>query len=110
LRKPRPIVQASEGETYEHCGASVVGGRRSNRTGVKCVEMAVRRREELERGLTGDAQSRRRSLMGKGGAMPPFMDIHETLPEGAGAKNVAEVHREAHGLVADRIIQVEEGS
>jgi hypothetical protein len=84
--------------------------------------------------------------------MPLFMDIHETLPEGAKAKDVADahaadvrtqdkygvkylrywvndddgkvfclveapdaetaasVHREAHGLVADRIIQVEEGS
>jgi hypothetical protein len=84
--------------------------------------------------------------------MPLFMDVHETLPEGAGAKDVAEahaadvrtqgqygvkylrywvneddgkvfclveapdaetavtVHREAHGLVADRIIEVEEGS
>jgi hypothetical protein len=88
----------------------------------------------------------------KGGAMPLFMDVHESLPEGAKAKDVAEahaadvrtqgqygvkylrywvndsdgkvfclveapdaetavtVHREAHGLVADRIIEVEEGS
>jgi hypothetical protein len=84
--------------------------------------------------------------------MPLFMDVHESLPEGAGAKDVAEahaadvrtqdqygvrylrywvseddgkvfclveapdaetavtVHREAHGLVADRIIEVQEGS
>ncbi len=84
--------------------------------------------------------------------MPLFMDIHESLPEGASAKDVAEahaadvktqdkygvnylkywvdegsgkvfclvdapdaetahtVHREAHGLVADRIFQVQEGS
>jgi uncharacterized protein DUF4242 len=83
--------------------------------------------------------------------MPLFMDVHENLPEGAGAKDVAEahaadertqdkygvkylkywvdevngkvfclvnapdadtaatVHREAHGLVADRIFPVEEG-
>jgi peptidyl-tRNA hydrolase len=84
--------------------------------------------------------------------MPLFMDVHESLPEGAGAKDVAEahaadvrtqdkygvrylkywvdegqgkvfclveapdaetahtVHREAHGLVADRIFEVQEGS
>jgi Protein of unknown function (DUF4242) len=84
--------------------------------------------------------------------MPLFMDVHESLPEGAGAKDVAEahaadvrtqekygvnyirywvdendgkvfclvdapdaeaaitVHREAHGLVADHIYPVEEGS
>jgi hypothetical protein len=84
--------------------------------------------------------------------MPLFMDVHESLPEGAGAKDVAaahaadvktqdkygvkylrywvdenggkvfclveapdadtaiKVHREAHGLVADRIHEVEEGS
>jgi hypothetical protein len=84
--------------------------------------------------------------------MPLFMDVHENLPEGAGAKDVAEahkadvqtqekygvnymrywvdendgkvfclveapdaqaaitVHREAHGLVADHIYPVEEGS
>jgi hypothetical protein len=84
--------------------------------------------------------------------MPLFMDVHESLPEGAGAKDVAQahaadvatqdqygvkyvrywvdekegkvfclveapdadtavtVHREAHGLVADRIYEVEEGS
>jgi hypothetical protein len=84
--------------------------------------------------------------------MPLFMDVHESLPEGAGAKDVAaahaadvktqekygvnylkywvdendgkvfclveapdadtaiRVHREAHGLVADRIHEVEEGS
>jgi hypothetical protein len=84
--------------------------------------------------------------------MPLFMDVHETLPEGATAKDVAEahaadvktqekygvkyksywvdenekkvfclveapdaetaitVHREAHGLVADRIFEVQEGS
>ena len=84
--------------------------------------------------------------------MPLFMDVHENLPDGAGAKDVAEahkadvktqdqygvnylkywvdekegkvfclveapdaetaatVHREAHGLVADRIFEVEEGS
>jgi hypothetical protein len=84
--------------------------------------------------------------------VPLFMDVHESLPEGAGAKDVAEahaadvrtqdkygvrylkywvdegegkvfclveapdaetahtVHREAHGLVADRIFEVEEGS
>jgi hypothetical protein len=84
--------------------------------------------------------------------MPLFMDVHERLPEGASAKDVAQahaadvqtqdqygvkylkywvdeqggkvfclveapdadtavrVHREAHGLVADRIHQVEEGS
>jgi hypothetical protein len=84
--------------------------------------------------------------------MPLFMDVHESLPEGAKAKDVAEahmadlktqdqygvkylkywvdeadrkvfclveapdadaaitVHREAHGLLADRIYQVEEGS
>jgi hypothetical protein len=84
--------------------------------------------------------------------MPLFMDVHESMPEGASAKDVAEahaadvrtqekygvkylrywvdetgrkifclveapdaetaitVHREAHGLVADRIHEVEEGS
>ena len=84
--------------------------------------------------------------------MPLFMDVHESLPEGAKAKDVAEahaadlktqekygvnylkywvdegsgkvfclvdapdaetantVHREAHGLVADRIFEVQEGS
>jgi hypothetical protein len=84
--------------------------------------------------------------------MPLFMDVHESLPDGAGAKDVAQahaadvatqdqygvkyirywvdekegkvfclveapdadtavtVHREAHGLVADRIYEVEEGS
>lgn len=84
--------------------------------------------------------------------MPLFMDVHENLPEGATAKDVAAahqadlktqdqygvkykqywvdenekkvfclveapdaetaitVHREAHGLVADRIFEVEEGS
>jgi hypothetical protein len=84
--------------------------------------------------------------------MPLFMDVHESLPEGATAKDVAEahaadmrtqnqynvrylkywvndqagkvfclvdapdaetanrVHREAHGLVADHIYEVEEGS
>ena len=84
--------------------------------------------------------------------MPLFMDVHEHLPEGATAKDVAQahaadvriqdqygvnyltywvdeqagkvfclveapdadtavrVHREAHGLVADHIYQVEEGS
>ncbi len=84
--------------------------------------------------------------------MPVFMDIHENLPEGATAKDVAaahaadlakqdahvvkylqywvdekahkvfclvdapdaeaaaRVHREAHGLVADRIFEVVEGS
>jgi hypothetical protein len=84
--------------------------------------------------------------------MPLFMDVHERLPEGATARDVAEahaadvrtqeqygvnylkywvdeqggkvfclveapdadaavrVHREAHGLVADRIYPVEEGS
>jgi uncharacterized protein DUF4242 len=84
--------------------------------------------------------------------MPLFMDVHEDMPEGASAKDVAEahaadvrtqdkygvkymkywvdedarkifclveapdaetaatVHREAHGLVADRIFEVEEGS
>jgi Protein of unknown function (DUF4242) len=84
--------------------------------------------------------------------MPLFMDVHENLPDGAGAKDVAEahaadvrtqekygvdykrywvdekegkvfclveapdaetaitVHREAHGLVADRIFEVEEGA
>jgi Protein of unknown function (DUF4242) len=84
--------------------------------------------------------------------MPLFMDVHEHLPEGATAKDVAQahaadvqtqdqygvnylkywvdeqagkvfclveapdadtavrVHREAHGLVADQIYQVEEGS
>jgi len=84
--------------------------------------------------------------------MPLFMDVHEKLPEGASAKDVAQahaadvktqdqygvkymrywvdekggkvfclveapdaataekVHREAHGLVADRIFEVEEGS
>jgi Protein of unknown function (DUF4242) len=84
--------------------------------------------------------------------MPLFMDVHETLPEGATAKDVAAahkadldvqdqygvkylrywvdeqngkvfclaeapdadsavaVHREAHGLVADHIYEVEEGS
>jgi uncharacterized protein DUF4242 len=84
--------------------------------------------------------------------MPLFMDVHEDMPEGAVAKDVAEahaadvrtqdkygvkylkywvdedarkifclveapdaetaatVHREAHGLVADEIYQVEEGS
>jgi hypothetical protein len=83
--------------------------------------------------------------------MPLFMDVHETLPDGATAKDVAEahaadvglqdqygvkylqywvddasgkvfclveapdagaantVHREAHGLVADRIYEVVEG-
>ncbi len=84
--------------------------------------------------------------------MPVFMDVHENLPEGATAKDVANaheadlakqgeygvkylrywvdekahkvfclveapdaeaaarVHREAHGLVADRIFEVVEGS
>lgn len=84
--------------------------------------------------------------------MPLFMDVHETLPEGASAKDVAEahskdvevqdqygvkyhkywvnetegkvfclvdapdaetavrVHKEAHGLVADKIYEVVEGS
>lgn len=84
--------------------------------------------------------------------MPLFMDVHEQLPDGAGARDVAEahkadlnvqggygvsyqrywldeangkvfclveapdadaaitVHREAHGLVADKIYQVTEGS
>jgi Nickel responsive protein SCO4226-like len=84
--------------------------------------------------------------------MPLFMDVHESLPEGASAKDVAgahaadlktqkaygvqylrywvdekdakvfclveapdadsaaAVHREAHGLVADRIYEVVEGS
>jgi hypothetical protein len=84
--------------------------------------------------------------------MPLFMDVHESLPQGTSAKDVAQahaadvrtqdqygvkylkywvdtqggkvfclveapdaetavrVHREAHGLVADRIHQVEEGS
>lgn len=84
--------------------------------------------------------------------MPLFMDVHENLPEGAGAKDVADahkadlktqdkygvkylkywvddtagkvfclvdapnaeaahtVHREAHGLVADHIYEVSEGS
>jgi Protein of unknown function (DUF4242) len=84
--------------------------------------------------------------------VPLFMDVHETLPEGASAKDVAQahaadvatqdkygvnylrywvdeaqgkvfclveapdadtavrVHQEAHGLVADRIHEVEEGS
>lgn len=84
--------------------------------------------------------------------MPLFLDVHETMPDGASAKDVAEahaadvrtqdrygvkymkywvdedarkifclveapdaetaatVHREAHGLVADEIYQVEEGS
>jgi hypothetical protein len=84
--------------------------------------------------------------------MPLFMDVHESMPEGAKASDVAQahaadvatqdkygvnymkywvddesgkifclveapdaetavaVHREAHGLVADRIYEVEEGS
>jgi hypothetical protein len=84
--------------------------------------------------------------------MPLFMDVHESLPDGAKASDVAgahqrdleiqekygvrylrywvddqvgkvfclveapdaetaaKVHKEAHGLVADRIFQVEEGS
>ena len=84
--------------------------------------------------------------------MPLFMDVHEQLPDGAGARDVAEahkadvkiqaehgvtyhrywvdeangkvfclveapdadaaiaVHREAHGLVADKIYEVIEGS
>ncbi|HEX8100053.1 MAG TPA: DUF4242 domain-containing protein [Actinomycetota bacterium] len=84
--------------------------------------------------------------------MPLFMDVHESLPEGASAKDVADahaadlktqekygvnylkywvdeqdgkvfclvdapdaetaktVHREAHGLVADRIFEVQEGA
>ena len=84
--------------------------------------------------------------------MPLFMDVHETMPEGAGAADVAgahaadvatqdkygvkymkywvdekarkifclveapdaetavKVHREAHGLVADHIYEVSEGS
>jgi hypothetical protein len=84
--------------------------------------------------------------------MPIFMDVHESLPDGATAKDVAQahkadlakqseygvkymrywvdekdhkvfclvvapdadtavrVHREAHGLVADRIFEVVEGS
>ena len=84
--------------------------------------------------------------------MPLFMDVHETLPEGATARDVAgaheadvkiqdeygvkylrywvdekngkvfclaeapsadaaiAVHREAHGLLADKIYEVEEGS
>jgi hypothetical protein len=83
--------------------------------------------------------------------MPLFMDVHENMPEGAGAKDVADahaadvatqekygvnykqywvdeaqrkifclveapdadtavrVHREAHGLVADHIYEVQEG-
>lgn len=83
--------------------------------------------------------------------MPLFMDVHNTIPEGAGSKEVAEahmadlkieekfgvnyvnywldkkagrifclveapdaeaanaVHREAHGLVADEIYEVEQG-
>jgi hypothetical protein len=84
--------------------------------------------------------------------MPMFIDVHETLPDGAGASDVADahaadvktqgpygvnyrsywvdetqgkvfclveapsaeaaiaVHREAHGLVADRIFEVQEGA
>jgi hypothetical protein len=84
--------------------------------------------------------------------MPLFMDVHETMPDGAGAADVAgahaadvkiqdqygvkylkywvdekarkifclveapdadtatRVHREAHGLVADQIYEVSEGS
>jgi hypothetical protein len=84
--------------------------------------------------------------------MPLFMDVHESMPDGASAKDVAEahaadvrtqdkygvkymkywvdedarkifclveapdaataatVHREAHGLVADEIYEVEEGA
>ena len=84
--------------------------------------------------------------------MPLFMDVHETMPEGAGAKDVAQahaadvatqdkygvkyhkywfnedtgeiwclaeapdkeaavaVHRESHGLVAEEITEVKEGS
>jgi uncharacterized protein DUF4242 len=84
--------------------------------------------------------------------MPLFMDIHETMPDGAGladvagahaadvktqdkygvkylkywvdedsrkifclveapdAETAAKVHKEAHGLVADKIYQVSEGS
>ena len=52
--------------------------------------------------------------------MPLYMDIHEKLPEGAGkafclveapdAETAARVHKEAHGLVADHIFEVSEGS
>ena len=51
--------------------------------------------------------------------MPLFMDVHEHLPEGATAADVADahaadsaarVHRQAHGLVADRIVPVKEGA
>ncbi len=84
--------------------------------------------------------------------MPLFMDVHESLPDGATAKDVAEahaadvrtedqygvnylkywvdeqggkvfclveapskeaaerVHREAHGLVADELVEVQEGA
>jgi hypothetical protein len=43
--------------------------------------------------------------------MPLFMDIHKHVPgltkEGVAAANA--VHRESHGLVADEIIEVQEG-
>jgi hypothetical protein len=41
--------------------------------------------------------------------MPLFMDVHETLPAEATARDVAAAHREAHGLLADRIYEAVEG-
>ena len=42
----------------------------------------------------------------RGGAMPLYMDHHKNL-EGLTAEAV---HREAHGNVADEIVEVKEGS
>jgi hypothetical protein len=47
--------------------------------------------------------------------MPMFMDVHERLPHGATAEApsveaVVMVHRQAHGLLADRIYQVQDGA
>lgn len=41
--------------------------------------------------------------------MPLFMDVHD-VADGVAMDDVAEVHRQAHGLVAGHIYQVQEGS
>ncbi len=41
--------------------------------------------------------------------MPLFMDHHRGV-EGLTAEAAEAVHREAHGLVADEIVEVKEGS
>jgi hypothetical protein len=45
--------------------------------------------------------------------MPLYRDVH-TVGSGVATADVAEaastVHKEAHGLVADRVVQVEEGA